>query len=171
MRLTYSDANGSLWSRDSALPRIRWASSSMVVPDGDERLRVLADPGLDPGTVILSAPGPEPDGAGANLEVRDDTGDRISVDVDAAGGGYLVVADWMHRGWTVTIDGEPADIVYADHALSGVFVPEGAHEVTFSYVGVGVVAGTVITALAVMVVIAVVIISVIRRRRRRAQES
>ena len=121
--LAYSDASVQVWERPSALPRIRWAGASTVIEDPAARLAALADPATPPSTVVLSTPGPEASGGSAQLTVTDDSGDRVAVDVQAAGAGYLVVADAIQSGWTVSVNGEPADLVDADHAFGAVVCP------------------------------------------------
>ena len=57
--------------------------------------------GLPAGAVLLDAPGPSPSGLPATIDVRNDSSDRITAEVNAAGSGYLVVADAMQdKGWT-----------------------------------------------------------------------
>ncbi|MEV8266691.1 hypothetical protein [Microbacterium sp. NPDC076911] len=163
--LDYADAHGNIWLRESALPRIRWASGSEVVTDSDQRLARLADPMLADDVVILSEPGPNAGGGGAELVVLEDGGDLIQVSVVAETDGYLVVADGMQDGWKVQIDGEPADLVDADHAFSAVLVPEGTHEITFEYTGQGVVPGATLTGVGLLVVVAVLLLSWRRARR------
>lgn len=63
----------------------------------------------------------------------EDSGDRISATVDADGRRYLVVADAIQRGWRAEVDGEPADLRAADHAVVAVEVPVGTHEIDLVY--------------------------------------
>ncbi|RIJ71173.1 hypothetical protein D1871_15255 [Nakamurella silvestris] len=166
VHIFFADERGSLWKRDSALSRIRWADAAEVIPEGADRLERLADPTLPDTTVVLDEPGPVPSGTGpATLSVVADGGDRIAVDVTAADSGYLVVADWMRGGWQVRIDDRPATLVPADHAFGGTFVPAGQHRVTFEYVGKKLGVGILITALALLVLIGVLGWPAVRRRR------
>lgn len=165
LELAYADANGSVWVRENALPRIRWASETEVIDEGAQRLERLQSADLADTTVVLSDVGPVADGADADLTVEEDSGDVIRVRADAAGAGYLVVADWMHRGWTATVDGEQVDIVEADHALSAVYVAKGVHEIEFTYVGQGAAQGVVISLAAVLVIVCVLVLAWLRRRR------
>jgi len=88
--------------------------------------------------------------------VRNDSGDRITVDANAAGSGYLVVADAMQdKGWTVTIDGTKSKIVNADDAMVGVFVPGGQHRVSFSYRAPGQLAGAALTLIALVIMLSI----------------
>lgn len=120
-----------VYERLTALPRIRWASSAVVEPDAATAAGLIAA-GEAP-EVVLGEPGPEPSGDAAELHVTEDSGDVVEVQVDAAGEGYLVVADAMYDRWSVTVDGVPAMLRRADVGFVGVAVPAGQHEVRFAY--------------------------------------
>ncbi|WP_396668662.1 hypothetical protein [Microbacterium sp. R86528] len=163
--LSFADASGTVWERQNALPRVRWASSSEVVTDSSDRLARLQEPGLASDTVVLSEQGPTAEGQNATVEVITDSGDEVAVEVVAEGGGYLVVADWMHRGWSVSIDGDEADVVEADHAMSATFVPAGTHTVSFVYQGDGLVAGAAVSATAFVAAGSILVASLYWKRR------
>jgi uncharacterized membrane protein YfhO len=44
-----------------------------------------------------------------------------------------VLADPWYPQWQVEIDGRPAELLRVDHALRGVRVPAGDHQVVFTY--------------------------------------
>jgi hypothetical protein len=100
---TVSDAQDGLWlvyagssviyQRLDALPRIRWASRTVVETDEGSRIRMLASRTAAPDTVVLSTPGPAADDAQGDVRVNVDDTDVITVQVDARGAGYLVVAE------------------------------------------------------------------------------
>jgi Bacterial membrane protein YfhO len=117
------------YRRLTALPRIRWASSARIVEDPAERVRLLAS-GAAPDEVVLTGPGPLGSGEDAELEVLEDSGDRIEVRVSAAGQGYLVVADPLQHGWEAAVDGVPTTLRDADHGVVAVLVAPGRHRVT-----------------------------------------
>ena len=48
-------------------------------------------------------------------------------------GGLVVTSGLLFPGWSVTLDGEPAEPVEVDVALRGVVVPPGEHEVEWRY--------------------------------------
>ena len=120
------------YRRLGSLPRIRWASSAVVIEDPAERIRLLAA-GLDPSGVVLSAPGPAGSGEPATIRVVEDSGDRLVTEVEADGVGYLVAADPLGHGWEASVDGRPADIRPADHAGVAVLVPAGPHRVELRF--------------------------------------
>lgn len=131
LRLVFVDG-ATIYERLDALPRIRWASEAIVEEDAAERPALIAA-GLPSDTVVLSAPGPEPAGAAASIDVVEDGFDQMVLSVDAAGAGYLVVADAKQEEWHATVDGEPTELVAADHAMVAVFLEEGTHEIVLSY--------------------------------------
>ncbi|MGH4024074.1 MAG: hypothetical protein ACRDRV_05760, partial [Pseudonocardiaceae bacterium] len=147
LRIAYA-GSAVVYQRLTALPRLRWASDTVVEPDPGRRLARLAAGDLAPGQVLLDAPGPGAGGGPARLEVRTDGPDEIVVDVDAAGAGYLVVADALQTGWAVTVDGAPASLVPADHAVVTVAVPAGAHRVRLHYAAPHRGAGLAVTGVA-----------------------
>jgi len=164
----YADRTIDVWSRITALPRIRWASAAITVPAKAARLAAMASPATPDDTVILSKDGPSPAGGDAKLTKLEDSGDEVDVDVDASGSGYLVLADSIQTGWQVRVNGNDHDIVDADHAFGAVFVQSGHSRVEFSYVGEGVKTGAAVTAAGLAIVAAVLVSTAYLRRRRRS---
>jgi hypothetical protein len=120
------------YRRPGALPRIGLASSAVAVPDAEERLDRLARR-TDPGEVLLSEAGPQgPFGDGQARFVQDGT-DRVVIDVRSDGPGLLVLRDVAAPGWRATVNGEPAEVLVADHAFRAVAVPDGTSTVAFQY--------------------------------------
>ncbi|WP_324650849.1 YfhO family protein [Georgenia sp. H159] len=125
-----------VYERSAPMPRFRWAEE--VRACDEECADVLA--GLPDQVALL----PEQDaarvafdGLPAVVDVEADTADHKRVRVAADGAGMLVVADAFQDGWHAYVDGEPVDLLRADHALTGVAVPAGEHVVELSYEPVG----------------------------------
>ena len=158
-----------IYERLTALPRVRWASKTVVQTDGEQRLRTLAR-GLPRDTVLLSAPGPAASGAPGTATIEHDGADVVRVKVDAKGAGWLVVADSMQSGWRATLDGRPVELAHADHAGVGVHVPAGVHTVEIEFVPDGWHKGVVVsfaTALLILVLALRLPQHLLRLRRRR----
>ncbi len=58
---------------------------------------------------------------------------RVVVDVEPGPAGWLVLADLWYPGWTCRIDDKPASVERADYLFRAVAVPEGRHEVVFTF--------------------------------------
>jgi hypothetical protein len=151
LRLVFADGT-TVYERRNALPRVRWASRTVVEPDSRARLARIHD-GYPPDTAILSAPAPAARGGEATVRVTSDDGDRVEAQVDAEQFGYVVVADAIQFGWEAKVDGRRVDPVDADHALVAVPVPAGRHTVEVEYVPPGRTAGVVLSLVALVVLV------------------
>jgi hypothetical protein len=161
------DGQSQIYQRTRALPRARWASSTVVQPDPDARLALLASGTLRPDQVVLDSAGPATDGRPATVDWVDDGVDEMTLRVSAEGAGYLVLADAIQANWKSTVDGRPATIVAADHAFVAVAVPAGTHEIHFSYPPPLHTAGAPVSAAAAMLLLGAVGLEAGRPRWRR----
>lgn len=119
--------------RPTALPRAFIVPRYEVMGDPKARLARLADSGFDPRAVVVleEAPGEWTQGEGV-AEIVTYVAERIVVRVDGTGGALLLADNW-YPGWKAWIDGHPAPILIADHALRAVPLPPGRHEVEFRF--------------------------------------
>ena len=164
LRLRFTDG-AAIYERTTVYPRFRWADHTQVIADKTRRLTVLANI-REPGRVVLDSSGPAADGKPATVDVRTDGTDGSTVEVDAAGAGYLVVADADQTGWQAIVDGRPVDLVKADHALVAVPVPAGRHEVALRATVPGRSTGTVVSAASVVGLGLMLVATPLWRRRR-----
>ena len=165
LRLVF-DGQSVIYQRTTALPRARWASSTVVEPDPAARVRLLASGTLAADTVVLNAPGVAASGQPATVDWVEDALDSDTLRVNAQGAGYLVLADAIQHGWSATVDGAAVPLVPADHAFVAVPVPAGQHEIRFAYHPVSRLALTVSLAAAVGLIVLVVVEAILERRRR-----
>jgi hypothetical protein len=125
-----------VYENPRALPRV------MLVPgwrlaDFDELIRT-GWPDVDPHrTVLLTrAPTTPPvEGAATRDSARIahyGTGD-VTVEVDAPGGGFLLLNDVWHPWWRAEVDGVAAEILRANVLFRAVQVPAGSHRVRFAF--------------------------------------
>ena len=169
LRLAYA-GDLRIYERMNALPRVHWAGRSEVVRDAPERVDMLASGKVPDDTVVLSSGEPGGSGLGGTVSV-DDATNHTSIDVDAEGDGYVVIADGIQNDWVATLDGKPAELVDADHAGVAVEVPAGRHRIEVNYRPRGQKAGAFlsgVTALGLLVVGLVSLALQFRRRRRAA---
>ena len=167
LKLVHADPGSIIYQRLDALPRIRWASRSIVIPGAAARVAAL-EKGLPGDEVVLNSTGPQGSGRNAAVSVSNDSGDEVAAEVNASGAGYLVVADAMQQsGWSVTVDGKAARLVPADDAMVAVYVPAGRHRIVFDYAAPGQVEGAALSVTATLIGVALVLWD----RRRRAMPS
>ena len=149
LKLVDSQPGAIVYQRLSSLPRIRWAGTTVVVPDATQQVTRLAA-GLGADTVVVpsgTAAGPAtPSATPTRITVDEDEGPSIRATVTAAAAGHLVVADSLQQpGWSATLDGQPVSLVQADHAFGAVAVPAGRHTVQLEYEPPGLDLGVVLS--------------------------
>lgn len=159
--------------RGSALERVRWASSAVVIPDASERLEALSSRDTGRDTVVLESPdeaASDPTDTAGKVTgfVEEETGklDEVRARVEASAPGWVVVEDAVRSdGWTATVDGEPAEILDAEHAGGAVYVEAGAHLVVLSYTAPGLRWGVLVTLTTAVLVGGACLVSFVVRRR------
>lgn len=78
---------------------------------------------------------------------------RLAGGVNVTKAGMLLTTIPFDAGWTVEVDGEPAETKKALEAFLAVDLPEGYHEITFSYLPEGIREGSLITILSLLMLI------------------
>jgi hypothetical protein len=125
-----------------------------------QSLALLADPEFYPATTAVL----EVDAAQAALGGRPDAGpeplrteatfNTVTVSGTLLEPGWVVLADTYYPGWVATVDGEPAEIIPANHAFRAVAVRAGTHTVRFEYRPRSFAVGAVVTLLSLVVWVA-----------------
>ena len=153
-----------VYQRMKALPRLRMVSRAVHQPDAAKALTALSTGAVPADTVLLDGPGAD-EALGGTTSVRlvKDTGERLRLSATSSAGGWVVVADALQEGWSVTVDGKRAALLHADLATVAVQVPKGTHDVQLSYDAPGFRAGKAVTGLSLLVLIALVGVSARRR--------
>jgi hypothetical protein len=135
-------ADVSVFANQAALPRAWLAHAVAVEPDPAAQVARLTTPGFEPArTIVLAAPLPAdqplppapPPTATEAVSITRYAPETVEILSTSAGAGLLVLADQAFPGWVATLDGQPAPILTADHALRAVYVGAGQHTVRFTY--------------------------------------
>lgn len=170
--LSTNDDDVVVITRTTADDRIRWASEELVIEDSDARLQAMADPSTSGAAVILEhkADAEGTDGtSSASVSSTDIDTNHVEVDVQSDGAGWVVIADPMRdNGWSVTVDGEEAELVDAEHAGVAVYIPDsGSHTVKLSYSAPWFTQGVTVTASTIVLIIGFAGAVLVRRNTRR----
>ncbi len=72
-------------------------------------------------------------GAGGKVAITTYEDNAVTMTVDAAQPGVVVLHDLAYPGWTVSVDDAPAALLRANILFRGVEVPAGHHRVTFRF--------------------------------------
>jgi hypothetical protein len=134
-------------------PRRVWVvTATVMAPNGAAALAAMADPAFDPGVaVVLEAD----DAAGVSTPGSlTPSPAALTIPVNLAQAGWVVLADTYYPGWVATVDGHAAPVRHADYAFRAVAVPPGAHTVVFDYRPASLRAGLALSALSLLIVVA-----------------
>jgi hypothetical protein len=171
-----SDDNGDVWENPA------WLGDAVVWPAAiasDDPAELLRE---TPRVAALAAIVEHPDDAFECSGERDEckpvgiTTDRprpeqIDLTVSSDRQTVVSVAQQALTGWNVEIDGERAEVVVVDGLFLGVQVPEGQHDVRFTYSSPWLTSTLVISLLAVGTTIGLLVGDAVSRRRRIPQDA
>jgi hypothetical protein len=135
------------------LPRCYVVGRARAVP-GIAAIRDLLDPAFEPFSEVVLDESPGrvaeagPGGGTARITAR--APDRIDLEVECDGPGYLVVTEAHDPGWRAVVDDQPAQVSVANLLFRCVRVPAGRHRVRMWYRPPAVFWGAVASVLAVV---------------------
>jgi hypothetical protein len=134
-----------------ARPRT-YAVGGAQVADDPAALQTLLDPAFDPAREVVLAGGPAAPAApsfSGTSRVVSRAADRVRLEADLSGNGYVVLVDAWDPAWRVLVDGRPADLLRANVAFQAVAVPGGRHVIDLRCQPATLPWGLVLTGLAV----------------------
>ncbi|MFN8532227.1 MAG: YfhO family protein [Dehalococcoidia bacterium] len=148
------DKEVNLYALPDPLPRVYVVHAATVIPDDARSLRTVLSPQFDPGTtaVLDREPSIAPSGRPARsaATVRDLAPDRLVVETRLTEPGILVLSEVNYPGWRATVNGQSVEILRAQHALRGVALPAGGHQIEFIFDSGAVKLGQIISLLTVV---------------------
>jgi hypothetical protein len=122
---------------DVAQPRVSVVPSWTAVDDGSRALEMVLGRGFDPAetAVVEGRPRiePVPGTQGGTATYVETAPEDVRLEVFADGPSIVVVRNTWERGWSATVDGQPAPLLRADFFLQGIPVGPGPHEVRLVY--------------------------------------
>jgi hypothetical protein len=138
--LQVSEGDPRIYLNDTALPEAYVVFRARVIKDEAEQIEALLDPGFDPHSEVILSASAQP-GEGTTGETTSQPTplvlrqgpDRVIIQVEMEQAGFLVLTDTCYPGWRAMVDGEPAEILAANHAFRTVALRAGEHTVVFRY--------------------------------------
>ncbi len=103
--------------------------------------------------------------AARTVEVTDYRPNRVTVAVGDGSDGWLVLADVWYPGWRCTVDGATVPVRRADFLYRAVLVPNGRHEVVFTFEPDSYRIGRQVSLAALGLTAAGLLVAVVRRSR------
>jgi hypothetical protein len=154
--------------RSAPMPRVYVVYGVETVLEDPQAVERLLSPAFDlrnsalvaqPLALPASAPRPA---SPATLVEHGQT--RVLVEASASQPGLLVLGDLWHPGWQVTVDGQPAELLRANHVLRGVLLPAGQHRIEFRFQPSSLRNGALISLAALLLPLALLVLDWRQRR-------
>jgi Bacterial membrane protein YfhO len=168
-RSVYEDDLVRVLENPKALPRAWIVHAAHRVEPG-QALELLASGMVDPRLIaLLEQPSPnlaQPVDASADEAViAAYDADRIELRVRTDAPGLLVLSEVYYPAWKAYVDGDPAPLYLANHALRAVAVPAGKHRVELRHESPALLVGIVISLSMCGILLALTIAAGIQRRK------
>jgi uncharacterized membrane protein YfhO len=115
---------------------VYWANKVVVVEDADAAMNVALKVKLDKRTIVESTPVGERTAVSSErdlLKFSKPTAGEVQIDAVSEQGGFAVISEVWHPGWTATLDGKPLKVLRTNIALMGVWIPPGEHRVELRF--------------------------------------
>jgi hypothetical protein len=154
-----------------AMPRLFFVDQ-VEIAAGTEALNRMLAPGvnLSKSAFVDRAPAVTPVSAeGAQARVTSRRFNEIRVDASLPSAALLVLSEIYYPRWKVEVDGQPGEILRANHILRGVSLPAGEHELVFSYNDSLLKKSRLVSRVTLLVAVIVMMVAVLMQLRGRAQ--
>ena len=129
-----------LFEFNGALPRVKLYANWQVSTNDPENLKTLTAPDFDPAkTVLISTPQKNLPSVATNeaspgtVEFKSYSPKKLVFTANATTPAVLLLNDKYDANWTVTVDGQPADLLRCNFIMRGVQLTPGAHTVEFNF--------------------------------------
>ena len=136
-RLLGADQRVAVYAVDGAAAGVAVVPEVQVEPDSSRRVALLWSPTFDPAkTVLVEQPVQAVGQAGGTgtATIEENGDDTLVVRARSSGPALLTVSRTYHPSWTAEIDGTPAPVLRANHALIAVpLIRSGEHRVVLRY--------------------------------------
>jgi hypothetical protein len=89
-----------------------------------------------------------------SVRIVEERADRLALEAEMSGPGYVVLVDTFDPGWRATVDGQPRPVLRANVAFRAVEVPAGRHVVSFVYRPMSLQVGAAVSVLTALLIAA-----------------
>ncbi len=120
-------------------PRLSFVRGYRVEPDSEQAWSRVSKGEIDLAREVFldreprPSPPNEPGKPLLLARFAEDRPERVVSDITSDADGLLVLTDLHYPGWTVQVDGHPAELLRADGFFRAVALPAGSHRVVFRY--------------------------------------
>jgi hypothetical protein len=134
--MDYNGQEKFVYENKRALPRVFFVDRFEVRPGSQALQALLTDRRLDVSqtAVLEKAPSIEPvSREGAAATITEYRLNEIRVQASVPSPALMVMGEIYYPSWQVEVDGQPGEIIRANHILRAVSLPAGEHDIVFRY--------------------------------------
>jgi hypothetical protein len=156
----YRGADATIYRNAFALPRAEVASTVRAAADIRDEVAAVVGRSFDARSDAIVPSGQlhggalPADGATGTVRVTDERDAQVTMRATLGRRGLVILDDAWAPGWSVRVDGRPAQALITDVVLRGVIVPAGTHTIVWSYEVPGLRAGAALSGAGVLLVLA-----------------
>jgi hypothetical protein len=152
----YQDGAWKVYENPRAYPHAWIVHETMIEPSVEALRSRIDTQAIDfSRTAAVSAPletelEPRIDGVSESARFSAYQANRLELDVEAQGRGMLVLSEIFYPGWRATVNGKKTKIHKTDGVLRGIVVPGGRSRVILQYTPISIIAGGILSLIAVL---------------------
>jgi len=170
LTIAYDGSDATVLENHRAMPRAFVPERVEVTADAAATAAAILRQGFDVRTDVAverDQPGAARlVGAQGEAAIVDERNARVTLRTQLDRRGLVVLGDTLMDGWSVRVDGEPAEALHVDGVMRGTVVPAGRHDVVWSYRVPGLRLGALVSGLTLAALTAATVGLALRSRRR-----
>ncbi|MEJ2706043.1 MAG: YfhO family protein [Anaerolineales bacterium] len=144
--------------------RARWVPCAVFAQDGEDALNQTLLSSSE-SRVVIEGKTPENQQdcsavPGGTVQVISETPNQLVIQASAPTHGWLLVSDVWYPGWSVRVDQRATSIWRADYLFRAVELPQGDHQIVFSYQPASFWVGLVISVSAIMGMVVIFVLKI-----------
>lgn len=136
LKPVFTDGNVRVYENEMAMPRAFFINTTLLADSKQQAMNALFDLNypLNKRAVVENAKDKSLFKSNWDLgdaKITDYKNDRVVINTNNPGAGFLVLTDSYYYNWHATIDGKETPIYLTDYNFRGIVTPKGKHTIVF----------------------------------------
>jgi hypothetical protein len=136
LKLVFTDGFVKVYENILAMPRVFFVNTTLIADSKQQAINGLFDLSvpLNKRAVVENVQNKKlfkSDWDLGNAQIVDYENDKVIINTDNLGAGFLVLTDSYYYNWHAKIDGQETPIYLTDYNFRGIITPKGKHTIVF----------------------------------------
>jgi hypothetical protein len=136
LKLVFDDGTVKAYENEMAMPRAFFVNTTYLANSKQDAITAMFDLNypLDKRATVENVSNKNLFKSNWDLgqaQITDYQNDKVTIDINNPGEGFLVLTDSFYPTWHATIDGKPTTIYLTDYNFRGIITPKGKHMIQF----------------------------------------